>query len=137
MKKILHIFILFFICCSCSTNYYFCTTSSETSLYSKNKEKGNVITFIPAGVEIKVKGHSKYQKVKYKNFGGWVNTSNLIYPNTKLSKSKNTNSKTRNSQQNLNSRGTVSVKGYYRKDGTYVRPHTRSKPKSSYKRKKY
>jgi micrococcal nuclease len=25
--------------------------------------------------------------------------------------------------------GTVQVKGYYRKDGTYVKPHTRSKPK--------
>lgn len=25
--------------------------------------------------------------------------------------------------------GTVNVKGYYRKDGTYVRPHTRSAPK--------
>lgn len=26
--------------------------------------------------------------------------------------------------------GTVQVKGYYRKDGTYVRPHTRKKPRS-------
>lgn len=25
--------------------------------------------------------------------------------------------------------GSVSVKGYYRKDGTYVRPHTRSRPR--------
>lgn len=28
-----------------------------------------------------------------------------------------------------NSGGTVHVKGYYRKDGTYVRPHTRSAPR--------
>jgi hypothetical protein len=27
--------------------------------------------------------------------------------------------------------GSVSVKGYYRKDGTYVKPHTRSTPKRS------
>ena len=28
----------------------------------------------------------------------------------------------------VNTSGDVHVKGYYRKDGTYVRPHTRSKP---------
>lgn len=27
--------------------------------------------------------------------------------------------------------GDVSVKGYYRKDGTYVQPHTRSRPDSN------
>jgi hypothetical protein len=30
---------------------------------------------------------------------------------------------------NPNTGGTVQVKGYYRKDGTYVRPHTRSAPR--------
>lgn len=30
------------------------------------------------------------------------------------------------------SSGTVHVKGYYRKDGTYVRPHTRSAPRKRY-----
>lgn len=29
--------------------------------------------------------------------------------------------------------GSVNVRGYYRKDGTYVRPHTRSAPRSSRK----
>ena len=29
--------------------------------------------------------------------------------------------------------GKVSVRGYYRKDGTYVRPYTRSYPKKSYR----
>ncbi len=137
MKKFLQIFILVFICCSCSTNYYFCTTSSETSLYSKNKEKGNILTYIPAATEIRIKGHYKYQKIKYKDYVGWINTSNLIYPNTKQYISKEPKSKTTTSTRNTNSSGTVQVKGYYRKDGTYVRPHTRSKPKSSYKRKKY
>ncbi len=137
MKKILQIFIIIFICHSCSTNYYFCTTSSEISVYSKNKEKGSIITYIPVGTEIKVKGHYKYQKVKYKDFVGWINTSNLIYPKTKLYLSKETKSKTTTSTRNTNSSGRVQVKGYYRKDGTYVRPHSRSRSKTSYKRKKY
>lgn len=32
---------------------------------------------------------------------------------------------------------TVYVKGYYRKNGTYVQPHTRSFPKSSGKKSSY
>lgn len=34
-----------------------------------------------------------------------------------------------NSYKSTHSGGKVHVKGYYRKDGTYVRPHTRSAPK--------
>lgn len=34
--------------------------------------------------------------------------------------------------RSYSSGGTVSVRGYTRKDGTYVRPHTRSAPSSSY-----
>tara|TARA_R110002012_G_scaffold201134_2_gene370100 strand:- start:1247 stop:1657 length:411 start_codon:yes stop_codon:yes gene_type:complete len=136
MKSFLQILLISFLCYACSAPYYLCTTSTETSLYSKNKEKGSLLVSIPAETEIKVKGHAKYQKINYKEYIGWIDTSNLIYPNTKLYSSKDTNSRT-TSIRTTNSSGTVQVKGYYRKDGTYVRPHTRSKPKTSYKRKKY
>jgi hypothetical protein len=87
-------------------------------LFSKNKEKGSVITYIPADTEIKVKGHYKYQKIKYNDYVGWINTSSLIYPNTKKYLPNEKRSKTSTTIRNTNSWGTVQVKGYYRKDGT-------------------
>ena len=44
--------------------------------------------------------------------------------------SSSTTSTTVQPQKDVNTSGDVHVKGYYRKDGTYVRPHTRSRPGS-------
>ena len=43
--------------------------------------------------------------------------------------SSSNNSSSSSYRPSTNSGGSVEVKGYYRKDGTYVRPHTRSAPR--------
>jgi len=49
---------------------------------------------------------------------------------TSSASSKSTSSYRAPAADTKSSGGTVQVKGYYRKDGTYVRPHTRRKPRS-------
>ena len=55
-----------------------------------------------------------------------------LYQYGRLTKSKSSylpSSSSTSTKSNGSSGGTVHVKGYTRKDGTYVRPHTRSAPK--------
>ncbi|WP_369764963.1 hypothetical protein [Flavobacterium sp. WC2429] len=73
--------------------------------------------------------------MKWKNYKGWAidpvyslpTKSN--YSGTSNSTYQTHNTSTTRNSSTPSSGGTVHVKGHTRKDGTYVRPHTRSAPK--------
>jgi hypothetical protein len=109
---------------------------SEIKLF--DSEYGNVLDTIHGKDIIKVIDKTtSYVIVEHKGKTGYVYISDLDIENDsplnyllpsylRKSKSKNSNYST-----GSGSGGSVNVKGYYRKDGTYVKPHTRSTPKSS------
>lgn len=138
MKK--NLIILTLILCStlfsCTTIYYVGETTSSTDIFSSTDTKSSLIYSIPSGTKILTKKKSKkYKYVIYKNFVGYAykpNLSNYHKYNSLTdgnlygySSYKPSSTSTRTSSGG----GTVNVKGYTRKDGTYVKPHTRSAPK--------
>lgn len=132
MKKLLLIFI-YFLFTSCVTNYYYVNIEEDTPIFENTDGRGESITTIPKGYGAYIaSGTKRHRKIKWKNYNGWA--INPVYSNPKISSSysSNTNSSStnyNNSSTKTSSGGTVQVKGYTRKDGTYVRPHTRSAPK--------
>jgi len=91
---------------------------SETTVYLTNQNKNNLI----------VTYKNRKWKTQKKYFSSFVSKDN--YQGVKkynYSNSSNYNSYKSSSSQSSSS-GTVNVKGYYRKNGTYVKPHTRSAP---------
>ncbi|MCP1299517.1 hypothetical protein NK356_10085 [Chryseobacterium sp. S0630] len=134
MKHILNLFCFFAICMtalSCSTNYYTVLLSEDAKIYNST-DSINIITTIPKNTEVFLSSKSKksYKKIKWGNYSGWAYNpiytaySNYVSSTTPSSKTSSYNYKS----GNTSSGGSVSVKGYYRKNGTYVRPHTRSAP---------
>lgn len=113
-------------------------TTEETSVFSDSKESAYTKVVIPKGTSIYVtKGTSKRSKIKWNNYSGWIsNTSYSYYKPSPLAtrvprdtSSTSSTTKANDYRPNNASGGTVQVKGYYRKNGTYVRPHTRSAPR--------
>ncbi|QOG02205.1 hypothetical protein [Flavobacterium sp. MDT1-60] len=134
-KKLLILLLLVFN--SCVTNYYYVTIDQDTTIYSSRNGKESIVS-IPKGSSVYITRSDKtYSKIKWKNYKGWV--INPVYSNTNtLSNSPNTNvntnynlspSKSHSSSTKSYNGGPVYVKGYTRKNGTYVQPHTRSAPK--------
>lgn len=122
MKNI-YLLLLYILLCSCSTSYL-CESNYETPIYLEKSEKSNVVFIIPKHTKAIVFGKSKkFKKIKIDKYEGWTNSTDLNF----ISKNKTSHRKQYNS---TSSGGTVNVKGYYRKNGTYVRPHTRRSPKS-------
>ncbi|ASK32144.1 hypothetical protein CEY12_19465 [Chryseobacterium sp. T16E-39] len=116
---------------SCSTNYYTVLLSEDAKMYSST-DSSNIVTLIPKDTQVFVSSKinkRNYRKIKWGNYSGWaynpVYTSYGNYTPLKTTTSSSTYNYNSNSST---SGGTVSVKGYTRKDGTYVRPHTRSSP---------
>ncbi len=79
-----------------------------------------------------------FKKVKYKGKYGYLLKPNYrMYAATRASQSYAVRDSSTHIQSSRTSTytparssgGTVQVKGYYRKNGTYVRPHTRSAPR--------
>lgn len=139
MKKLLLI-ILLFILNSCATNYYFVNIDEDTTIFtSKNGEES--VTIIPKGSGAYItRSNKKERKIKWRNFKGWAinpRYSNPIFSSNSNNNNNNNNSSSNNSSNNsytksstrTSSGGTVQVKGYTRKNGTYVAPHTRSAPR--------
>ncbi|MCW3161406.1 hypothetical protein [Chryseobacterium oryctis] len=133
MKKILQALILFTFSClilSC-TNYYTVLLTEGTKVYSSS-DSSNLITEIPKDTQVFLSSKSNkknYKKIKWGNYSGWA--YNPIYSsyNDYTKSTKTTNSSNYNyKSENVGSGGTVHVKGYYRSNGTYVKPHTRSSP---------
>jgi len=132
MKKILLLILLVFITQSC-VNYYSVTVTSDTPLYSAGNYESNIVYTVPSNSTVFIKGRDtkKYRKIKYGKYVGWAfypSYSEPGYYSSRTSSSSTTSPK-RSSSYYSSPGKTVNVKGYYRKDGTYVRPHTRSAPR--------
>lgn len=138
MKRLYYLFpLLFLLFASCTTNYYSVYLREDTPIYHKKDTTGTVYTVIPKGTKIYyTDGPHSYSKIKWKNYKGW--TANLVYSYVPISDTSNattnsisysSDSGTYKPSSSRSSGGSVHVKGYYRKNGTYVRPHTRSSGK--------
>ena len=123
MKKLLLLLLVPFLF-SCTTNYYAVTLVEDSPLFNKPND-GNSVIVVPKGETVYLSnGKKSYRKIKYRSFTGYV--YNPVYSGqaevtTSSYKTSNNSSKSRPK--------TVHVKGYTRKNGTYVRPHTRSAPR--------
>lgn len=132
MRKLL-LLVVYILITSCSTNYYFVNLEEDTPIYQNTRNDSELITSIPKGYSAFIAfGTKKHRKVKWKNYTGWV--INPVYslpvgPSSYSSKTNSSSTNYNNSSTKNSSGGAVQVKGYTRKDGTYVRPHTRSAPK--------
>ncbi|MFD2941238.1 hypothetical protein [Flavobacterium notoginsengisoli] len=125
MKK-LSLLLLLIVLNSCANNYYFVNIDEDANIYN-SKDCKEVIAVIPKGYGAYINtSDNKYRKVKWKKYKGWV--INPVYSNSIMS-SNNYNYSNTTYTTPTSSGGSVRVKGYTRKDGTYVSPHTRSTPK--------
>lgn len=133
MKKFLLLLLLILVS-SCSTNYYFVNLDEDANIYS-SKEAKEIIAVIPKGYSAYIeKSTKKYRKVKWQNYKGWA--IEPVYSRTSISSINNNSSNSnyttttyKKTSTSSSSGGSVHVKGYTRKNGTYVSPHTRSSPK--------
>jgi len=115
-----------------------------TPIKLKDKEHGNTISTIAVGDIIKIISKTTgHFKVIFNGIMGYVDqfdidiseypVLNFLEPSyqqkTTEDKPNYAIQQSRPSNNSVNTGGTVYVKGYYRKDGTYVRPHTRKKSK--------
>jgi hypothetical protein len=100
-------------------------TISETTACNTLIQWENTYNHIILSIEQSVKSNSSNESVFYPQT---TSLDSIIYTPTYKSGSSSGSVKS-SSSKSSSSGGAVSVKGYYRKDGTYVRPHTRSAPK--------
>lgn len=137
------IILILFLLSGCSTsNYYLVTASSDTDIYQAENST-DIVTKIPKGKFFISKSASLSTYTEYGKFKGYSRNI-LMISQQKLTKKKYENllfsltdgytyiPKTGNHSKTIESPstgGTVQVKGYTRKDGTYVKPHTRSAPR--------
>jgi hypothetical protein len=132
MRKVSLLLMLAYLTTSC-VNYYNVTVNADTVLYSSGNDESSVVYSVPSGSSVYIKGKKskKYRKIKYGNYAGWAYYPNYTATSHYSSRySSSSSSRTRSSSNYSNPGKTVNVKGYYRKNGTYVRPHTRSSPGS-------
>ena len=136
MRKVSLLLMLAYLTTSC-VNYYNVTVNADTVLYSSGNDESSVVYSVPSGSSVYIKGKKskKYRKIKYGNYAGWAYYPNYTATSHYSSRYSSSSSSSTRSSSNYSSPGkTVNVKGYYRKNGTYVRPHTRSSPGSGRRR---
>ncbi|HEV7330438.1 MAG TPA: membrane lipoprotein lipid attachment site-containing protein [Flavisolibacter sp.] len=130
MKKILFITLLATLLSSCSTTYNYYITTEPTTLYA-DESSASVQGTIPAQEMVITKGKkAKRNYVRYfsDNYA-WVSLENCIHKGSAPPTAFDAAAKSTSASTVIASGGTVQVKGYYRKDGTYVKPHSRKAPK--------
>lgn len=132
MKKITFFLIILLLMVSC-TNYYTVLLTEDTNVYATSSNE-NIITTIPKDTQVYIsnKANKKnYKKIKWGNYYGLAyNPSYTSYSAYTSARNYNTSTPSYNNYTpSKSSGGTVHVKGYTRKDGTYVSPHTRSAPR--------
>ena len=136
MRKVSLLLMFAYFATSC-VNYYSVTVNAETVLYSSGNDGSSVVYSVPSGSVVYIKGKKskKYRKIKYGNYVGWAYYPNYTASSNYSSRYSSSSSSSSRSSSNYSNPGkTVNVKGYYRKNGTYVRPHTRSSPGSGRRR---
>lgn len=130
-KTLIFFLLTYLFTTSCSTNYYTVLLSEDAKMYNSS-DSSTVITTIPKGTQVYISSEyqkKNYKKIKWKDYSGWVyNPSYTTYSNYTETNYQSPTSSSYGSGSSSSSGGTVHVKGYTRKDGTYVRPHTRSSP---------
>jgi len=129
-------------------NYYLCIVDTVITLYKFDNGALPLVT-IPVNRQIIVKDRNQpYREVIYGEYVGYIKYRRFYVENAfdakklpgyvynndhtytyveSVAKAANKSSRT-NATSSSSSGGPVRVKGYYRKNGTYVRPHTRSAP---------
>lgn len=135
MKKF-PLILLLLILNSCATNYYFVNIDEDTTIFTSKNGKESV-TVIPKGSGAYItRSDKKERKIKWRKFKGWVidpRYSNSNFSSNTNNKNSSSNNSSSNSYTKFSKKtspgGTVQVKGYTRKNGTYVSPHTRSAPR--------
>lgn len=129
MKKIIALLFLI-ILSSCTTNYYYVTVNEDTPLYKTKEADGSPEIIIPANTQGYINGDgATYRQIKYrKRKLRAINPNYTCGSNYQNSTSSRRTSSSGNysSTSSSSSGKMVHVKGYTRKDGTHVRPHTRS-----------
>ena len=136
MKKVSLLLMFAYLATSC-VNYYNVTVNADTVLYSSGNDGSSVVYRVPSGSSVYIKGKKskRYRKIKYGNYAGWAYYPDYSASSNYSSSSSSSSSSSKRSSSNYSNPGkTVNVKGYYRKNGTYVRPHTRSSPGSGRRR---
>lgn len=114
------------------TNYYTVLLTEDTNVYG-NSNNENIVTTIPKDTQVYVSNKANrknYKKIKCRNYHGWAYNPNYTsYSSYTSAKSYNTSTSSYNYTPSTSSGGAVHVKGYTRKDGTYVSPNTRNAPR--------
>ena len=134
MRKIITLILGIILFSSCVTNYYSVIIDEDVTLYKRNNGTGENVN-ISAGTTVYLSDRyykNNYKKIKFNNRFYWSDTFVYSIPSTDYSKSKYSETSTPNYYKSNSSSyksKTVNVKGYYRNNGTYVKPHTRSSPK--------
>lgn len=136
MKQIFKISIFLFIVLgffSCTTVYYVGQAETPTNIYSTQDTSSNVVCTIPVGSKVLIKKkRKKYFDVAYMTYEGYSYKtlfSNYRKFNSTVDGDLYGYSTTKRKALTSPSSGrSVNVKGYYRKNGTYVKPYTRSSP---------
>lgn len=128
---------LFWLCAiaflnSCSTNYYTVILEKDTNVYQQKDTISDAVVLTKGTTVYLEDGESEYRRFKFNNTRGWV--YNYEYPSYKTIRKYNKVSRSSQTKKaSINSSyapgKTVNVRGYYRKSGTYVSPHTRSAPR--------
>ena len=139
MKRILLLFSILLLFTSCVTNYYTVYTD-EDAYFQKSINNEYQTVFVPSGTAVYLNSSYQrrgYKKIKYRGKYYWTSGFKYSYSPTNYNSSSYSNSSSnytpRSTSSYYNSSSssgkTVNVKGYYRKNGTYVKPHTRSAPR--------
>lgn len=134
MRKIITLILGVILFSSCVTNYYSVVIDEDTIFYKRNNAVGENVN-VSAGTIVYLSDRyykNNYKKIKFNDRFYW--SSGFVYstPSTDYSKSNYSESSSSNIYKSNSSSyksKTVNVKGYYRKNGNYVKPHTRSSPR--------
>jgi hypothetical protein len=144
MKSIIFFLLTAFVFNSCTTNYYIYNNPYQVGIYENPFNENTSVAFIPGGERIVIEKHAgKFWHARYKDSYGWIFSDSIRYvsrarkkdygdPTSFLVKQSRQEDSIYNSRiynRSSPSGGPVHVNGYYRKNGTYVQPHTRSAPR--------
>jgi hypothetical protein len=119
---------------SCSNIYYVGQTTSPLKLYGSTDTNSLISHIIPANSKVLTRKKSKkYYYLIFQSFKGYAYRPEFINYRRYNSAVDGqlygySSSGVKSASASSGSRGNVNVKGYYRKNGTYVKPYTRRAP---------